>query len=360
MTYKAALFFGAERVEIEELPDPVVSEPEVLIYVQAANICPTDVRKYKGLDKRYTRLPEPIVLGHEVAGTVIETGEAVQNVQKGDEVAVVPGRWCKKCRFCIRGEPELCDKRIGIGASVGGPARALNLFRKGIGGAFAEKLKVHSEQVIRIPPNVSVKSASLAEPFADVIKAQDNLGVDLGDRVVIFGLGPMGLLHVLYSNLRGAESIIGVDPVEDRRKLAEEWGCVRTIDPFAEDPTEVVKRITENGADVIVVSVGGSAQAKCTEQGIRVAGKGARLCIFAGTYPATSIAVDPNIIHYRQLMVTGSFAYNTSHFVKALNLMRYRRLDLSNIRTPELQLERIKEGLEIYGSPPNLKVGINP
>jgi L-iditol 2-dehydrogenase len=360
MTYKAALFYGAENLEIKELSEPSVGAGEVLIKVEAANICPTDARKYRGLDERYKKLQEPIILGHEVAGTVINIGNGVNTIKIGDKVAIIPAIWCKKCKFCARGNPELCNNRVGIGASVGEPSKVIAQFKKGFGGAFAEILKVYEEQAIKIPANVSVKSASLAEPFADVIKAQDMLSVNFEDKVIIFGLGPMGLMHTIYSKICDAELIIGVDPIDERRRLAEKLGCNVTINP-TEGYLEEIKKIVPEGADVIIVATGGSVQAKCIEDGIRVASKGARICNFAGTYPSSNISIDPNIIHYKQVMLTGSFAYNTSTFVKGLNLMSRKSLDLASLlRKPEFPLEKIKEAFEIYGSPSALKVGINP
>ena len=285
----------------------------------------------------------------------------MKSVKAEDRVVPIPAKWCGECKFCISGRPELCSDRVGIGAGVGGPERCLKLLKEeGIGGTFAEYLKIPESQVVKVPPEVSLEAATFTEPLADVIKAQEEVNARIGDVAVIIGLGPMGLLHIQAMRIHEVSFIVGVDPIRDRREKALRYGCKVTLDPSVEDPVRKIKELTGGtGADIMIVATGGRAQASCTEQALKMASKGGRICIFAGTYPPTNISIDPNIIHYNELLLTGSFAYHVSHFLKALELMRQKKLEVESLRSPVYPIDEIKDALEAYGTPQALKVGIS-
>jgi len=361
-TYKAALFYGTKDVRIENFPFPELDSNQVLVRIKAANLCQSDVRKYFGLDERFVELQRPLILGHEGAGTVADVGNHVTKVGKGDPVALIPARWCRVCHYCRTGRLELCENKVSIGAVAGSQSQCVELlYDKGVGGTFAEFLKVDEEQVIKLPLDISLEAASLTEPLADVIKAQESpTEVEFGNVVVVFGLGPMGLLHVQVAEINGADPVIGIDPVKERRRKALELGAKEVIDPSVNDPTRKVMEITDgNGADIVIVSTGGRAQASCTEQAVEIAAKGGRINIFAGTYPPQKISIDPNLIHYRELVISASFAYRPAHFLKAISLIRKRQKTLEMVRHPILPLDQIREAFKAYGRPEALKIGIN-
>jgi L-iditol 2-dehydrogenase len=351
---------GDLRVEEAEIPGPGVEQ--VLVRMRAVSLCPTDIRKYKGMsdeDQKLLRDLGPIVLGHEGAGVVEEVGPGVRNVRPGDRVVIQPIISCGQCTYCKAGRKNLCENIAAVGAAAGPLSRNIRMMHEqGIGGCYGEYVKVPAQCVIRIPDDVAFDDAVLLEPLADVVHSLDRLQVSEDDTVVIVGLGPMGLLHIeAAASAYGAKTVIGIDPIAARREAALRMGARYVIDPAAEDPVEAVLSLTGGkGANKASVVVGGGRQPRIIEQTLKYMAKEGMVNIFAGTYPPSPMEVDPNWIHYRMLSVVGTVGFKPEHDDKALRFICEGRVHAENVRTPSVTLDELAKGMELYGHPDVLKI----
>jgi L-iditol 2-dehydrogenase len=357
--YRAALIYGYQQIKVEKLELPAVSENDVLVQIEMATMCPTDVKKFKNKE---LSLPGPLILGHECTGIVAKIGSKVTSVKEGDKVAISPNLPCGKCHFCKKGLTFACEKLLGIGCSVGSIEMCYDLFKqKGIGGAFSEYLKVPERNVWKIPKNVSPEEATLAEPLADVIHSIMRSKVQPGDKVVVIGAGPMGLLHILLLNLLPVGAIIAVEPLEERQKVARKFGATYVVNPETENPVQRVRELLNGaGADTVTVTVGGGNQAKCVTEGISMLATCGTLNVFASAYPPSSIQIDPNLIHYKSLNLIGTVGYADEHFLRALQLLSRGLKEIKDLIYPVVSLDEIDTAFKVYGSPHALKVAIKP
>ena len=336
----AAFLLGPRNVVVKETNIPKPKFNEVLVRVRACAICPSDVRYYAGYKQYLPYGDESVGLsGHEWAGEVVAVGEGVKNIEIGEKVVPDHLIYCGKCGACIRGYTNLCDNKK-------------NYLR-----GFAEYAVAYAPNVYKMPDNVSFVEISVTEPLSCCINANEMAGISPGDVVAIIGAGPIGLMHLQLSKLSGAR-VISLDLKDERLELAKQLGADDLINPSKEDPVEAVKSLTDGyGADVVIVATGG---AKPIELGIELAGKAGKVILFAGTYPPTTISIDPNKIHYRQLIITGSYDHLPKHFAKAINLISTGKVKVKPFISHILPLEKLREGFEIVEKRGGLKVVITP
>jgi len=358
LKYKAAVLKAPKKIRVEDLTMCNLEEDEVVVKVSCCTLCPTDVRKYLG----FIDLPGPLVLGHEISGRIAYKGKKVERLKEDDPVTIMSIIPCGYCRYCLLGMHELCDNLVGLGGSAGPLELYQNLFEeKGWGGGLAEYIKVPQKIVVKLSENIPFENASLIEPFSNVLKGQQACDPSPTQTEVIFGGGPIGILHLIASRALGISNVFLIEPLPERRKIALEFGASQVIDPNEEDPVKRAVDLTDGiGADIVIVATGWKAQAKCTEQGIELAAKGGRVNIFAATHPRTTINLDPNIIHYKELKILGSFEHHPIHYYEAMELLSSKGIDFSKIIYPRMPLEKVSEAFELYGKPGSMKVAIEP
>lgn len=336
--YKAAFVYREGEINLEEIEQKELKPDEVLIEIYEANICPTDIRGYRGVKE----LKHPERVGHEFAGYIAEVGEKVKKFKKGDRVTALSWTPCYVCTQCTQGRYSNCENKT------------MNM------GGFAEYITLNENVVYKIPENLSFEKASCAEPLASVLKANIEITpIEFGDTVIVYGLGPMGQLHAQVAKFRGASKVIGIDLIEDRLNLALQNGIDYVINPKNMDPIETVKKITnEQGANVIIVAVGGAAEALCTELSMEMVAYRGKINIFTGTYPLRNISINPNLIHYKEVVITGTKSYNLKTFELALDLLANDKINIESIRYPQITLDEIKYGFDIHGTPNAMKVAV--
>lgn len=337
-TYKGAIVHGEGDIRLEDLEQQEVKDKEVLIEVYKANICPTDLRGYRGVKP----LDKPERVGHEFAGVIKAIGEEVSNFKVGDRVTALSWTPCFVCQKCVSGKYSAC------------PHRKMNM------GGFGEYITLNENVVYHIPNNLPFQVASYAEPLGSVLKANIEITpVNTGDTVIVYGLGPMGQLHTQVASLMGATKVIGIDLIQSRLDIAQELGADYTINPGETDPVAQVEEITNGeGADIIMVAVGGAAEAPCAETAMDMAAHGGKINIFTGTYPSKNINIDPNLVHYKELNVTGTRSYNLKTFQLALDLLSSGKINVEPISQPKINLDDIKKGFEIHGTKEAMKVAV--
>jgi len=344
---RVAVFYGPEDLRLEERPRPTPKDHELLIEVGACAICGSDLRTYRFGARNITR---PVVIGHEIAGTIIEAGEALAGWRAGERVAVAPAIPCCDCRYCRRGLPTMCDELRSIGYEYD--------------GGFADCMIVpwsalRAGCVNRIPDGLSFEEAALAEPLACAINAQELLGVGLDDAVAILGAGPLGLMHAELAKVRGARKVIIVDVRVRRLELARDFSADVLIDGASEDvPARVLAETEGAGASVAIVA---ASSAEAQAQALTLAAKRGRISFFGGlpkSNPMTSL--NSNLIHYRELFVVGAYGSEPRHNRMALELLASGRINASRLISLVIPLERLMDGLAAAAEGRVLKVVVKP
>jgi len=329
---KAAVFMGPERMEVKEVPKPKCREGEVLLQVKACAICGTDGRIYFHGQKNVV---PPHIIGHEIAGDIVEVGPGVKGHKAGDRVTVVTSIGCGHCRYCERGLTNMCPDSKAIGYYYP--------------GGFAEYMPVPAEAVrqravIKLPGGMPYDVAAMVEPLSCCINGQEYLHIEPGDMVVVVGAGPIGCMHLMLAKAAEAGKTIIIDVDEKRLKMAERFAPDVVVDGRVGSSVERVLKETKGlGAEVVIVACG-SHQAQ--EDAVRMAAKMGRVSYFAGLpKDEPTITFDSNLVHYREISVFGAFASYRAQFVKALDLIQSGRIDAAQVITHRFPLEKIVEAI---------------
>jgi L-iditol 2-dehydrogenase len=336
---RAAHLYGPGELRVERVERrQIEADDEVLIRIHACGICPSDLRAYTGVRAGFR--PFPYIPGHEWAGEIVELGPAVEGFSIGDRVAPSWRIVCGKCYYCTRGLHNYCE----------------NLQYGRVRGGFAEYGVAPADSLYRIPDEVSYQEASFSEPLACCINGSLASRISFGDDVVIVGAGPIGLIHLQLAKHQGGR-VISSELIPERLIVAQELGADEVVHAGQTDPVERVKELTEGrGANVVIVAVGAR---RAAEQALEMAGIGATVNFFAGTYPSVEIPFDPNLVHYKQLALTGSHDYTPDHFRTALRFIQSGTARVSPLISHELALDETKRGFDVVAERNGLKVIIN-
>lgn len=350
---KVARFYAPGDVRLEDVAEPVAGPREVRIRVRNCSTCGTDV---KILNNGHPNLSPPRVMGHEISGEVVEVGAQVAAAgygdwAAGDRVQVIAAVPCGDCRQCRKGRMAVCENQTSVGYQYE--------------GGFAEYLVV-PEQVLkvdglnRLPEGLGFAEASVAEPLACVLNGQRLAGVGPGDVVVIVGAGPIGCLHVRLARARGAARVVLADMQPDRLRMAAD--LVKpddTIDVSSVDLVEEVLRLTDGaGADVVITA---AASGAAQEQALRAVARGGRVSFFGGLpKDKPVIAVDSNLVHYRELTIVGANGSSPADNAEALRLIATGEVPVSDLITHTLPLDRVLDAFGIVARGEAIKVTIEP
>lgn len=340
---KAARLYGVRDLRVEAVDDPRPGPGEALIRINACGVCPSDLRSYLAARSGSGGLTLPRIPGHEWTGVVEELGPSVEGaptIQIGDRVVADWRYVCGQCYQCRRGVFNYCEN-----------------LRRGVRGGFAEYGVAPLSQLRVIPDNVSFEEASFTEPLACIVQAHSYTQIGLGEDVVIVGAGPIGLLHLQVALSRGGRVIVS-DPLALRLEKARELGAHEVIDASRTDPVERVKELTEGrGANAVIVAVGA---AEPLRQGIAMGAINGWVNFFAGTYPPQEIPIDPNVIHYRQLRVTGSHDFTPHHFTTALRLIQFGMVRVTPLISHRFELDAVRDAFETTAGRTGLKSMVFP
>ncbi len=239
----AAVLEKPFSIAVKKVKKPAPQKDEVLIKVHCIGICGSDVHYYEhGKIGRYV-VEQPLILGHELAGEVVDVGEAVTNVTIGERVAVEPGVACGRCEYCKSGRYNLCPDVIFMATPP-------------VDGAWAEFVTIRSDFVFPLPDGMSYEEGALLEPLSVGLHAMKRGRILPSDRLLITGLGPIGLLAVQAAKLFGVNEIYATDVVPFRRQLAEQLGVTKSFDPLSESIENSLAVATGSGVDAIIESSG--------------------------------------------------------------------------------------------------------
>ncbi len=349
-TMQGAFFLGPNEMALRDVPVPVPGPGEVLLRVGACAVCGTDLRILSGGKTR--GVVPPRVLGHEIAATVVAHGdgaEAITGVPVGTRVTLPPGITCGACRFCVIGLENHCTRREAFGYKYD--------------GGFAEYMLVpaHAARrriLFRVPDTLPDAEASLAEPLACVVNGQRKSQVTVGDVVLVAGAGPIGLMHVQMSRLAGARVVIVSEPSAARREQALSMGATEAIDPTAHDVGDAIRaRSGGYGADVAIAAIGVPGLVMDLLRWVRPCG---RVNLFAGYAGAGEATISANLIHYGELIVTGTSACTSEDFRVALGLLSEGRIDASALVSHRFPLAAVHEAFDVTRRGAGLRVVVTP
>jgi L-iditol 2-dehydrogenase len=346
-TMRAAVFHGPGDLRISEVARPAITAGELLVRIASCAVCGSDVRTFRHGARN---IDKPVVLGHELSGTIVETGAAVTRYREGQRVAVAPAIPCGDCRYCRRGAETMCEGLRSIGYQFdGGLAQFMAVPASAVRAGCVNVL----------PDGLSFDEAALAEPLACVINAQELLRVGDGDSVVVLGAGPIGCLHTGLARVRGAAKVILVDLRAERLQLAAAFSPDVLIDAAQEDVQARVLEETDGAGASVVIVAAPAHQAQ--EQSIRLAARRGRINFFGGLPKSNPmISLDANVVHYAELTIVGSYGSRPVHNRQALELVASGRLPVCRLVGLELPLERVMEGLLAVEQGRVLKVVVRP
>jgi L-iditol 2-dehydrogenase len=333
------------HLELVEMPVPAIGPDDVLVRVRACGICGSDVH---GLDGKTGRRIPPLVMGHEAAGEVVETGANVTDLRAGDRVTFDSTVYCGRCFHCTRGEVNLCDNREVLGVSPGPYRRH---------GAFAEYVSVPRRIMYRLPDALSYEQAALIEAVSVAVHAVGLTPVRLGDSAVVVGSGMIGLLAMQAAKLAGCTRVIAVDPDEGRLKLAIGAWATDAINPKTTDAAAAIRELTEGrGADVAIECVGATEPIRTAIAGVR---KGGAVTLVGNVAPDIDLPLQSVVT--RQIRLQGSCASN-GEYPACIDMMARGAIRVNELISAVAPLEEGPSWFDrLYRHEPNLmKVILRP
>ena len=317
---RLALFNGPGALAVEHGEIPTPGEREVLVRVAACGVCGSDRAIFAGNHPSAV----PVVLGHEFSGTVVECGALVTGLETGARVTVDPNIVCGRCRYCRRGWINHCERLTALGIAIP--------------GGYAEYSLVPDTNVYTIQDSTSFDAAAMVEPLACCVHGIEQASVRLGDVVVILGAGPIGLLLAQLARLRGAGSVVCVDPIGSRRELARTLGVDEATTADPEVVKEAVVSITDGmGADVVLESSGQTGAAQLAIDLVRSGG----VVVWFGVCPQDEhLSVSPFHVNDRELTVRGSNINPFTHQT-ALTLIERGRVRVTELISDHIGLDEL-------------------
>jgi L-iditol 2-dehydrogenase len=311
---KALLLTAPGVLELADVPEPAVGDDEVLVRVGAVGICGSDVH---GMDGSSGRRTPPLVMGHEAAGIIEETGRAVDGWAAGDPVTFDSTVYCGECAFCVDGLSNLCDRRRVLGV-------ATDEYRRD--GAFAERVAVPARILYRLPPGVSMVEAALAEPLAVALHAVARAPIAETGSAVVVGTGLIGLLIIAALRAAGVERIVAVDLSESRLARAAGMGATDVIRSGDGDIGDRLRDLSGGrGPDVAFEAVGIAATVGTAIESVR---KGGTVVLVGNVVPTAELPLQ--WVVSRQLTLAGTAA-SCGEFPEAIRLIAAKRIDVATL-----------------------------
>lgn len=330
---KAAVLHAKQDLRIEDRDKPSIADDEILVRVRGSFVCGTDVRMFRnGHDKGLEE--DGLIIGHEMSGVVAEVGSAVQRYEPGMRVAIAPNMGCGKCDLCVSGDSHLCADYRALGIHFH--------------GGFADHVRIprpaiDQGNIVPISEHVSFEEAALVEPLSCVFNGFCRCAIDVGNAVLVFGAGPIGIMHAMLARMAGAAPVILTDISEERLAQA------KSIDPAFEvvngaDLQDKVMALTKGKGTDVGVTACPAPEAQVLA--VELAAMNGRVLFFGGL-PAdkAKVGLDANRIHYRQLIVTGTARASLSQYRKSLELVERGLLNLEPLVTSRCSLDDLPDVL---------------
>jgi L-idonate 5-dehydrogenase len=341
---KAVVIHAARDLRIEERNPEEPGPQQVEVAIEAGGICGSDLHYYNHGGFGTVRVREPMILGHEVAGTIMALGEGVSGLNVRDRVAISPSRPCNACVYCLRGQQNQCLNMRFYGSAMPMPH---------IQGAFRQRLIAEAWQCYQIADGVSVNEAAFAEPFAVTLHAVARAGSLLGKRVLVTGCGPIGALSIMAARTHGAREIIATDLIDAALKKAAQIGADRTIN-VANDHEELSAFTANKGYFDVHFEASGSERA--VRSGLEVL-KPRGVLVQLGL--GGDISIPQNIVVAKEIEIRGTFRFH-EEFALAVELLNRRAVNVDPLLTNVYSVDEATAAFEIAGDRSrSMKVQLN-
>ncbi|MHB0857278.1 MAG: alcohol dehydrogenase catalytic domain-containing protein [Anaerolineae bacterium] len=346
---RAAVLEALDRLVLRDLPDPALpDEDSILLKVHACAVCGSDIRIYHHGN---ARVKPPQILGHEIAGEVVAVGGRVTRFRVGDRVATGADVPCGECAWCREGLGNNCAVNYAIGYQFpGGFAEYIPL-----NGVTVRHGAVH-----HIPAGLSYDEATLAEPLGCCLNGLEMSRIHLGDTVAVIGAGPAGCMLMRVARSLGAVRVLAVQRSRARVQAALRLGGADEVICTEEvDPVEGVLAATGGeGADVVITA---NSSVETHAQAVRMARQRGRINLFGGLPKGSPpVQMDSNLIHYKELLLTGSHGSVPRHHRLALDLLASGVVRAADYITHTFPLDRIEEAFAAAEGHAGMKVVVHP
>jgi len=326
---KGVQFLGNRVSVVKDFDDPLVGPRQVRVRMKVSSICGSDMHTYRRLPDQLGEQAK-LIPGHEACGVVDEIGSCVKNVSIGDRVLVDMSMGCGYCSHCLSGDDHYCENAHSLGLRWN--------------GSWADYLLAEDRACLKMPEDISFEEgAILACAGGTAFSATRKLKVSGCDTVVIFGLGPVGLVGVMMAKAMGAR-VIGIDLIEERLKMASTFGADALVDASKEDTIMTILKLTGGkGAEVALDYSGSSkAQSQCLDA---VQNYGRIAWIGVNEQP---VLVDSVKIIVKQLHLFGSLTYKPSDVADLFDFVRFHKLPLQSLITHRFKIEQAVEALRLF------------
>ena len=344
----AAIYKGKKNIKVRDIPKPEIDDNEVLLKVKACSICGTDRKIYEYGHFKIKENNE-YVLGHEISGVIEEVGKKVDYYKKGMRIALAPNVGCGFCEVCRKGLEQLCSEYNAFGISWP--------------GGFAEYVKIPEIAVkhgnlVEIPESLSYEEAAIIEPLSCCYNAYESLNIRPGESLLIFGAGPMGILHLILNKHLGIGMTIVTDVDEKRLKLGQGFGADYLVKSDSGIKKTIMSLTKGIGVDNIITA---ASVPEIQEEALELVAINGKINFFAGL-PAgkEEIKINSNVIHYKQLRITGTTGASLKQFRQTVKLSQGVGCNLKRMITKKIGIEELStifEDISVFNN--NMKIVVS-
>jgi 6-hydroxycyclohex-1-ene-1-carbonyl-CoA dehydrogenase len=339
---KAAIFHGPNQpLSIEEVPTPEPGFGEILVDVAACGVCHTDLHYIDHGVPTFKK--PPVILGHEVAGTVAALGEGVTQWKEGDRILLPAVYGCGQCRMCREGRENICSQMI--------------MFGNNVDGGYAEYMLAPAKDVLTMPEEIPlIEGSIIADAVTTPYHAVVNRGqVRPGDQVVVFGCGGIGLNLVQIAAAMGAR-VIAVDLMEEKLDWARQLGAQETINAAeTERVDKAIRKLTGGGADIGFEAIGLPQTQKTTFSSLRTGGR----FVVVG-FASERMQLDTGRTMYREMEILGSLGCRAVDYPRVLELARQGKIKVKELVTAQFPLDEINEAFDLLRSGKGIRSVVVP
>lgn len=322
---KASVYIGPQKMEVRDVLVPNISEDEVLLKIAACGVCGTDVVKFQ-----YDMVKPPIVLGHEVAGTIEKVGRNVTKFKTGDRIVVAHHTPCYSCHFCKHGNISMCDTFKKSNLDPGG---------------FAEFLRIPAPHVQmtahKIADSMTFEEAIFMEPLACILRNIKRANLQQKDSVLIIGLGSVGLMTGMALKSMGMK-VFATDLKQDRVDLAMKLGFDWTAIPSAQLKEEIHSHTNPKGVDLVVLTAGNE---KVYSDSVNYVRDGGTVSIFAGMGPDSKLEFNINNLYRREITVYSSYSPSPIELMEALQMIQNKEVNVQALTPKKFPLEQVEQAI---------------
>ncbi len=340
---RTAVYYSNNDVRLEERSLPAVGPGDILVKVEASGICGTDCLEWYRINR------VPLILGHEIAGTVAEVGEGTRRHKVGDRISASHHVPCGECRFCLDGHETTCEMLRKTNFDPGGFSEFVRI----------PKINIEKNGVYPIPKDVTFEEATFIEPLACVLRGQRLARLKKGKTVLVVGSGISGILHIQLAKYNGAKKIIATDVVEYRLKVAERLGADHAL--YAKDFNANRLREINDGflADLVIISTGA---ARAYDEALKSVERGGTVLFFAATDKGVTIPLSVNDLFWRnEITLLSSYAATPQEHLEALALIASHKINVRDMISHRLGLADTGKGIRLVAdAKDSLKVIVEP